>query len=253
MNYKVEGTGKPVVFIHGLSDNLLFWEFLASNLKNYYQVIRMDLRGHGDTELGNDVITIGLLADDLKNLLNEMGIENDVDIIGFSLGGAVALDFAIRYPRMVSSLVLMSSFCRADEYLSNILNQFKEALNNNFEEFYDLILPMVLCPQVIKDNSEELEVLKALASKTANTQAYIQSADACLNFNVEKDLSQINVPTLILSGKWDSISLLTSQKNLKNKIKNSKLIVFDNVKHNLLVGRNNAVILDILKDFLKII
>ncbi|MBR2557053.1 MAG: alpha/beta hydrolase [Methanobrevibacter sp.] len=253
MNYKVEGTGKPVVFIHGLSDNLLFWEFLASNLKNYYQVIRMDLRGHGDTELGNDVITIGLLADDLKNLLNEMGIENDVDIIGFSLGGAVALDFAIRYPRMVSSLVLMSSFCRADEYLSNILNQFKEALNNSFEEFYDLILPMVLCPQVIKDNSEELEVLKALASKTANTQAYIQSADACLNFNVEKDLSQINVPTLILSGKWDSISLLTSQKNLKNKIKNSKLIVFDNVKHNLLVGRNNAVILDILKDFLKII
>ena len=253
MNYKVEGTGKPVVFIHGLSDNLLFWEFLASNLKNYYQVIRMDLRGHGDTELGNDVITIGLLADDLKNLLNEMGIENDVDIIGFSLGGAVALDFAIRYPRIVSSLVLMSSFCRADEYLSNILNQFKEALNNSFEEFYDLILPMVLCPQVIKDNSEELEVLKALASKTANTQAYIQSADACLNFNVEKDLSQINVPTLILSGKWDSISLLTSQKNLKNKIKNSKLIVFDNVKHNLLVGRNNAVILDILKDFLKII
>lgn len=251
MNYKVEGTGKPVVFIHGLSDNLLFWEFLANNLKNHYQVIRMDLRGHGDTELGNDVITIDILADDLKDLLNKLGIENDVDIIGFSLGGAVALDFAIRYPRMVSSLVLMSSFCRADEYLSNILNQFKEALNNSFEEFYDLILPMVLCPQVIEDNSEELEALKVLASKTANTQAYIQSVGACLNFNVENNLSQINVPTLILSGKWDGISLLASQKNLRSKIKNSKLIVFDNVKHNLLVGRNNEEILDILNDFLK--
>ena len=70
MNYKVEGNGEPLLFIHGLSDSLLYWEFLAANLKGDYQIIRVDLKGHGESELGSDEITIDLYADDLINLLN---------------------------------------------------------------------------------------------------------------------------------------------------------------------------------------
>ena len=250
LNYKVEGNGEPLVFIHGLSDNLLYWEFLANNLKNDYEVIRFDLRGHGESELGSDEITVDTYAEDLNGLLDELNISN-VNLIGLSLGGAIALDFAVRYPQKTSSLVLMSSFYKADEYLSNILNQFKKALENGFEEFYDLILPMVLCPDVIDANADELNQLKELASKTANTRAYIKAVDACLNFNVEDDLSQIDVPALVLAGKYDEISLLASQENLQRKIRNSKLIVFDDVKHNILVGKNNEKILSILKEFYK--
>ena len=246
MNYKLEGSGETLVFIHGLSDSLLYWEYLASNLKDQYQVLRVDLRGHGESELKDDELTIGLFADDLHCLLRELNI-GKVCLIGFSLGGAVALDFAIRYPQMVSSLVLMSSFYRADEHLENIFNQFKNALDKGFEDFYDLILPMVLCPDVINDNRKNLEVLKEFASLSANTQAYIQACDAGLDFDVEEKLSQIDVPTLILAGKYDEITVLESQKELQRKITNSKLIVFDDVKHNLLVGKNNEEILNIIK------
>ena len=246
MNYKLEGSGETLVFIHGLSDSLLYWEYLASNLKDQYQVLRVDLRGHGESELKDDELTIGLFADDLHCLLRELNI-GKVGLIGFSLGSAVALDFAIRYPQMVSSLVLMSSFYRADEHLENIFNQFKNALDKGFGDFYDLILPMVLCPDVINDNRENLEVLKEFASLSANTQAYIQACDAGLDFDVEEKLSQIDVPTLILAGKYDEITVLESQKELQRKITNSKLIVFDDVKHNLLVGKNNEEILNIIK------
>lgn len=246
MNYKLEGSGETLVFIHGLSDSLLYWEYLASNLKDQYQVLRVDLRGHGESELKDDELTIGLFADDLHSLLRELNI-GKVGLIGFSLGSAVALDFAIRYPQMVSSLVLMSSFYRVDEHLENIFNQFKNALDNGFGDFYDLILPMVLCPDVINDNLENLEALKEFASLSANTQAYIQACDAGLDFDVEDKLSQIDVPTLILAGKYDEITVLESQKELQRKITNSKLIVFDDVKHNLLVGKNNEKILNILK------
>ena len=250
MNYKIEGNGETLVFIHGLSDNLLYWEFLATHLKEDYQVLRVDLRGHGETELGNDGVTIDVLTNDLKSLLDELQIEN-ANLIGFSLGGAIALDFATKYPEMVSSMVLMSAFCKSDEHLTNVLNQFKDALNCGFEEFYDLILLMVLCPDVIEDNLDELNFLKKLALQSANTQAYIQAADACLNFNVEDELSNIDAPTLIMAGKYDEISILTSQEDLKRKIKNSTMIVFDDVKHNLLVGENKEKILEILKDFYK--
>lgn len=248
MNFKVEGNGRPLVFIHGLSDSLLYWEFLASHLKRDYQIIRMDLRGHGESYLGNDEVNIDLYVSDLKNLLDDLNLDK-VDLIGFSLGGAVALDFSLKYPENVSSLVLMSSFSKSDEYLTNIFSQFKDALKNSFEDFYDLILPMVLCPEVIDDNREALDQIREFASKTANTDAYIKAVDACMEFDVDDSLSKIEVPTLVMSGKYDEISLLSSQKTIQKKIKNSELIVFDNVNHNLLVGKNNERVLEVLEKF----
>ena len=250
MNYVLEGNGKTLVFIHGLSDNLLYWEFLANNLKHSHQVLRIDLRGHGKSELGNEEITIGTYANDLNGLLEKLNISK-VNLIGFSLGGAVALDFAIKYPKKVDSLVLMSTFFKADDNLTITLNKFINAFDVGFDEFYDTILPMVLCPEVIEDNKNELESLKVIASQNANTEAYIKAADACLNFDAEKHLQKIDIPTLILAGKYDDISTLDMQNDLNGKIKNSKLIVFENVKHNLLVGKNNEKILTILNDFLK--
>lgn len=246
LHYEIEGSGKTLAFIHGLSDNLLYWEFLATNLKDDYRVLRFDLRGHGESELGDEEIAIGTYADDLKGLLDELNIDN-VTLVGFSLGGAVALDFAIRYPQMVSSLVLMSSFYGVDSHSRGIFNQFKNTLSCSFEDFYDYILPMVLCPEVIGENKAELELLKGIASQSANTEAFIRAVDAALDFNAEDELSEMDVPTLILAGRYDDIFPLKTQKEMQSKIKNSRLIVLDDVKHNLLVGKNNEKILDILR------
>ena len=86
LNYVVEGKGEPLIFLHGLSDNLRYWEALTSTLKKKYQVIRLDLRGHGESELGDEDITIDTYADDLKNLLDDLKIGAG-NLIGFSLGG----------------------------------------------------------------------------------------------------------------------------------------------------------------------
>ena len=232
LHYTVEGSGETVVFVHGLSDNLAYWEFLASNLRHDYQVVRADLRGHGQTELGGDEISIGTYVEDLHDLLIDLNIDK-INLIGFSMGGAVALEFTVRYPDLVSSLVLMACFYGVDEHSEIIFNQFKDALKISFNEFYDLILPMVVCPDFI--------------SKSANVSAYIQAIDACLNFDIGDELSNIDVSTLILAGKYDEITSFKSQKDLQGKIRNSKLIVFDDVRHNLLIGENNEKILNILK------
>ena len=250
LNYAVEGDGEALVFIHGLSDNLLYWEALAAALRREFKVVRFDLRGHGKSPLGEDEISIGTYANDLKSLLDELDITK-ANLIGFSLGGAVAMDFALKFPNRVSSLVLMSTFYKCDDDLAGVFNQFIDALDSSFEDFFDFMLPKVLCPDVIENNREELEFLKQESSKTANIDAYKIATKACFKYDVENQLSQISVPTLILAGKYDEIFPKCIQESLSNKIKNSKLIVFDNSKHNLLVGKNNVEIVEILKKFYK--
>lgn len=248
LNYVVEGSGKPLVFIHGLSDNLMYWDFLANYLKDDFQVIRFDLRGHGDSQLGDEEITIDTYVEDINRLLEELKI-SDANLIGFSLGGAIAQQFTITYPNKVNSLVLMSTFYKLDQHSFNILTQFKEKLSEGFGEFFDYILPLILCPDVIEANKEELMILKQMALQNANVDAYIKAVNASLNFNIENEISEIDVPTLILTGKYDDVFLPESQKDLKNQIENSELIVMDNVKHNILVDENNEKVMKILENF----
>lgn len=250
MNYNVDGEGDVLVFIHGLSDSLLYWEILATSLKNDYKVVRYDLRGHGSSPLGDGEITMDVYVNDLLGLLDELKIDK-VNLAGFSLGGMIALKFAIEYPQRVSSMVLMSSPFKTDDHMQAIFNQFINSLNSSFEEFFDVILPMIMCPDVIESNREELEMFKQMSAPGANTQAYIKAAEACLDFDVEDHLCEIKVPVLILAGKYDDITLLATQQDMYEKIENSKLVVFSDVKHNLLIGENNKKVLDAINEFVK--
>lgn len=250
LNYVVGGKGKTLLFIHGLSDNLLYWEALTYGLKDSYQIIRVDLRGHGKSPLGSDRITIDGYADDLKNLLDDLNIQK-VNLVGFSLGGAVALDFAVKYCDRVSSLVLMSGFSKCDDHFNAIFNEFKFHLSRGFEDFFDYMIGKVLCPDVIQNNAEELEILKQMVAPEANVEAYIKACDACLDFDVNDRLCEIDVPSLILAGKYDEICPLRYQENIHENIENSELVVLDDLKHNLLVGKNILKIAEILNDFYK--
>ena len=248
LNYKLESDGETLVFIHGLSDNLEYWQPLTNLLKDDYQILRYDLRGHGLSELGYEKISMETYADDLLELLDKLKLKK-VNLIGLSLGGAIALYFTTKHPERVSSIVLMSSFHKSDKYLTNKFLSLKKSLNKSFQEFYDTILPMVLCPEVIREYEEELNLIKKTGSETANVDAYIKAIDACLNYNVEDKLSQINAPTLILAGKYDELTLPSMQKSLKKQIKNSRMITFNNVKHNILIGENINKTGNIMKKF----
>jgi hypothetical protein len=133
---------------------------------------------------------------------------------------------------------------------SNAIAPYAEEFGKGFIEFFDEIIPMVLCPKVIEDNMEALNLIKEEASKTANITAYISAIDVCLNQDVEDKLKDITIPTLIFAGKYDEISPLKIQEDLNNKLNNSEIIIFDNVKHNILIGENIDKISNIVKEFI---
>lgn len=112
--YHVKGTGLPIVFIHPfvMGHNVfMHQERLAEN----YRTIFYDIAGHGQSTKGDLPITIDLLADHLKGLLDHLGIEKVV-LCGYSQGGLVAQEFALKYPQRTIAVVLSGGFSELNNF-----------------------------------------------------------------------------------------------------------------------------------------
>ena len=108
MYYEIHGTGQPLVVLHGSFMTIELMGKLIPELARSRQVIAVEFQGHGHTPDSERPITYENLADDTAALLGHLGIER-ADIYGFSLGGGVALQVAMRHPEVVRKLVLVSA------------------------------------------------------------------------------------------------------------------------------------------------
>lgn len=250
INYKIEGEGFPIIFIHGLSDNLNFWKPLTQKLKNQYQVISLDLRGHGESEKGDKKATIESYQEDLYELLKQLKIEK-VAIVGLSLGGNVALEFAVKHPEMTSNLIIMSTFSEFNHHLKHTFKSFKNALEINYEEFFNTIIKYCYTEEFIKEHKEVLVEVCKNNAKVANIQGIMNGIDAGTKFFITNDLKKINVPTLVIAGEDDELTPVHTQKKLHKHIKDSKFYVLKNTKHNVLIKNNTETILKLIKDLLE--
>lgn len=249
INYELEGEGKTIVFVHGLSDNLNYWRPLSENLKNDYQVLIFDLRGHGESTDDDRKTTIDLYQEDLYQLLKALDIENAV-FAGLSLGGNVILDLAVNHPEMVDGLIVMSSFPEHTERLEKIFDDFRTGINQGFIEFFDTILPYTLTDDMLEEHREILESLKYEAAEVANVEGIKKGIDAGYGFNITDKLSDIDVPTIVIAGKEDDLTDLEIQRKISDNIKGSELIVLDKTKHNILIGQNIENVLNIINDLM---
>ncbi len=108
MYYEIHGTGEPLVLVHGGLQTIdLMAEFVA-DLAQLRQVIAVELEGHGHTPLRGGPLSYEQMADDVAALAAELGLA-EVDLLGYSLGGGVAWQVAVRHPQLVRRLVAISA------------------------------------------------------------------------------------------------------------------------------------------------
>ena len=103
LRYQLTGTGPTIVLLHGFTLDLRMWDAQMAAFTPHHQVLRYDLRGFGGSALPDS--TVYDHADDLCALLDHLGIAT-ATIVGLSMGGGVALDFALTYPERVRALIL---------------------------------------------------------------------------------------------------------------------------------------------------
>lgn len=103
--YYDAGRGKPLVLLHGNGENSSYWKAQIPEFSRFFRVIAVDSRGHGASEPGTRGLSFELMAQDLKTLLDLLGIEKAY-ILGFSDGGNLAIKFAMMFPTYVDKLIL---------------------------------------------------------------------------------------------------------------------------------------------------
>jgi 3-oxoadipate enol-lactonase len=248
--YNDEGSGETVLLLHGLSDSADIWQIIKGDLIRDYRVILMDLRGHGRSDKPETPYSIRKFSNDVENLLNALNVEK-VYIVGFSLGGVVAQQFALNNPEKVISLILLSTFSYVDRDLEKKFRTLRDKLlHGGCGVFYDEVIKLVLTPQFLNKYESELDAGKKLCLEMNSAYALIKIIDALIRFNLKNEIKSISQPTLIISGKNDIFTPPHFSRQLHNSIINSQLKIVDNVGHNLLVPENIPYLADLILNFL---
>lgn len=108
LNYKEIGQGRPLILLHGNGENCEYFEHQMACFCHAYHVIAIDTRGHGKSPRGNAPFSIRQFAEDLHDFMDEKGVEKAI-LLGFSDGGNIALEFALKYSERIEKLILNGS------------------------------------------------------------------------------------------------------------------------------------------------
>ncbi|MGI6448174.1 MAG: alpha/beta fold hydrolase [Methanobrevibacter boviskoreani] len=250
INYEIKGEGYPVVLIHGLAEDLHYWKYISNYLKDYFKVVSIDLRGHGKSDSGEDTISIELFADDIYKLLEKLDI-NQANIIGYSLGGQVAIESVIKHPGLYNKLVLVSTFSQIEDEMKETFKRMYDSSAVDYELFFDTIIQYILPDDMLIQYRDRLNQSKKELKNSKDINFIHNTLYSCSIFNATDELEKIQNDTLILYGKDDQIIPKKATDRLSNNIKNSRVVEFENTKHNVLIKRNFDKAKVIIKDFLE--
>jgi len=129
IEYVVKGEGQTIVLLHGYIESLNIWGEFAKELSKNYKVIAIDLPGHGNSELINEVHTMELMAEVVNSVLEQENIEKCM-LVGHSMGGYVTMQFIEMYPEKLQAACLFHSTPFADDdERKEIRNQIIKAIN----------------------------------------------------------------------------------------------------------------------------
>jgi non-heme chloroperoxidase len=225
-----EGNNKPIMLIHGWTGFKELWNTFAPTLAdNGFDVIALDLRGHGDSAKPEEDYTHEAFSKDLHELAKHLGWENGFILLGQSMGGYVVLDYALRYPETLTHVISSNtSVYLARTFLSKIVWKFIIRMyRKNPKKMMAKMAPRFFMkpqPKEMIDNFVEMSL------KTAK-HAGLSSIQYCYNRNLEPELDRITVPTLVISSEYDQKDLRKATLKIHQLIPNSKLVDISDTGH----------------------
>ncbi len=198
MYYEIHGKGKPLVLIGGLSIDLSDLESISHWLAQNYQVLVFDNRGAGRTEKPDIPYSIEMMAQDTEALLGALAIER-ASILGISMGGRIALEFALQHPESVEKLLLVSTSARV--------------IKTRKRTWRFRLLSLVASIPIFSKYPQP-------------RYAFLRQLQASGDYNCTDRLQELHISTLILHGQRDQSAPYPLAEELHAGIQGSHLMSF---------------------------
>jgi len=235
MNYDQQGTGEPLILIPYLTADHACYAFQVAQYAKHFTCISLDLRGTGESDEPNGAYSTEFLADDVAAFMRELGIPK-AHVSGLSLGAAIGMWLAAKYPDTVMSLSLHSGWPKTDAYLSAVIEGFQvmaKAMGSVPEMVILALFPWCLTPELYAAKPDYVQSLAAFVrSRPAQSLAsFIQQSSAVIAHDAEAQLSRIMAPTQITFGRHDVATSTRFADRMKGRIRNSELLIFEGCAH----------------------
>jgi len=264
--YEIAGEGEPLFLVHGFGSKKESWIAQFPVLSKHFKVIRFDNRGAGKSDRPKGTYTMEVFADDIKGLIDYLGLEK-TNIAGWSLGGMIVQNFVLKYPEKVKKVVLINTnYGFPDEdgplvYKNMRLEEEKQKKIDHVKAWWDAARTgyyikfrkeMEANPSKkwyglwSADDLIEESIIDTPTVEDIETQAY-----ALKTHDTFDRLKTIKSPTLIITASHDRLTPRSSMEEIHGQIPNSKFIIIDKAGHSSPLEKApevNQAIIDFLKN-----
>lgn len=227
LNYKLDGQGPAVLLLHPVGLDLTWWEPQVEMLRSEFQVLRIDFRGHGKSEIAPPYTLAGFAAD-AHALLGALHI-GPAHVIGLSLGGMVAQHLALEYPTVVRSLILSNTLC-------TLPAQARQAMRARGEAAEQGGMAAVVEATIERWFTRGFldSPLVALCRRhllAQDIRAWASTWRAIADLDTLPRLGEIHVPTLVTTGDADVSTPVAAAQSIANGIPGAVLKVMPGAPH----------------------
>ena len=247
--YEITGEGDPLLLIHGLGSSTRDWEEQVPVFSQKYQVITIDLRGHGNSSKPRSPYSIKMFAEDISELLKQLKI-NSIHILGLSLGGVTAFQFAVDYPELVKSLIIVNagvemrvdSFKQKREFLKRAVIIRLVGMKKMGE---------VLATRLfIKPEQEDMRNKMIERWAENDKKAYLSALYSLKGWSIRDQLANIKSPTLVI-GSDEDYTPSSVKEEFVALIPNGKFIEIEDARHAVSMEKTkefNEIVMNFLSE-----
>jgi pimeloyl-ACP methyl ester carboxylesterase len=230
--YEIRGSGPPVVLLHPFPCHHEFWNPVAEALDSRYRLILPDLRGHGDSEIGEGPALMQKHAGDVARVLDAAGVAKAA-FVGCSIGGYILFEFWRRFRERVTSLALCDTRPQSDtaDGRANRLKAAAAVLEQGTEPFIESMIPKLMGRTTVSTRPDLVDGARAMMRKMSAEDISLVLRGMAERPDSVADLKAINVPTLIVIGEEDVLSTVADGELMRQNIARSELKVVPKAGH----------------------